>query len=144
MIPPVHAPCPVGNGVQEIADTARSSDEVSPVATRAAAGDEQPLPTQCGAAERVRQLWDAGSRSPLRRCEGRLELDGAQHFADPVAYRRDPRTDQLLQENGYLILRFLAEDVRKHLDAVLDAILRGVMSRSRGGALAPVTVVRRA
>jgi very-short-patch-repair endonuclease len=53
-----------------------------------------------------------------------VELDGAQHLADPVAYRRDRRKDQLLQENGYFVLRFLAEDVGKDLDVVLDAILR--------------------
>ena len=53
-----------------------------------------------------------------------VELDGAQHLADPVAYRRDRRKDQVLQENGYLVLRFLAEDVGRELDAVLDAILR--------------------
>jgi very-short-patch-repair endonuclease len=40
-----------------------------------------------------------------------LELDGGQHLADPVAHRRDRRKDQLLQENGYFVLRFLAEDV---------------------------------
>jgi very-short-patch-repair endonuclease len=44
-----------------------------------------------------------------------VELDGAQHLADPVAYRRDRRKDQLLQEDGYLVLRFLAEDVGKEL-----------------------------
>ncbi len=44
-------------------------------------------------------------------CRVAVELDGAQHLADPVAYRRDRRKDQLLQENGYLVLRFLAEDV---------------------------------
>jgi len=53
-----------------------------------------------------------------------IELDGGQHLADPVAYRRDRRKDQLLQENGYFVLRFLAEDVGKDLDAVLDAILK--------------------
>ncbi len=53
-----------------------------------------------------------------------LELDGPQHLAGPVAYRRDRRKDQLLQESGYIVLRFLAEDVAKDLDAVLDAILR--------------------
>ncbi len=31
-----------------------------------------------------------------------------------------------LQENGYLVLRFLAEDVGKCLDQVLDAILRAL------------------
>jgi very-short-patch-repair endonuclease len=59
-----------------------------------------------------------------------VELDGAQHLADPVAYRRDRRKDQLLQENGYLVLRFLAEDIGKELDQVLDAILRSLSSRS--------------
>ncbi len=53
-----------------------------------------------------------------------IELDGAQHLADADAYRRDRRKDQLLQENGYFVLRFLAEDIGKHLDAVLDAVLR--------------------
>lgn len=59
-----------------------------------------------------------------------VELDGAQHLADPVAYRRDRRKDQLLQESGYLVLRFLAEDVGKELDLVLDAILRSLTSRA--------------
>ena len=53
-----------------------------------------------------------------------VEVDGAQHLADPVAYRRDRRKDQLLQENGYLVLRYLAEDLAKELDSVLDGILR--------------------
>lgn len=59
-----------------------------------------------------------------------VELDGAQHFADPIAYRRDRRKDQVLQENGYLVLRFLAEDVGKELDLVLDSILRVLSHRS--------------
>lgn len=40
-----------------------------------------------------------------------------EHLADPVAYRRDRRKDQLLQENGYFVLRFLAEDVGRDLDS---------------------------
>ena len=55
-----------------------------------------------------------------------IELDGGQHFGDADAYRRDRRKDALLQENGYLVLRFLAEDVGKYLDQVLDAILRAL------------------
>jgi len=58
-----------------------------------------------------------------------VELDGAQHLADPAAYRRDRRKDQLLQENGYFVLRFLAEDVGKELDLVLDTILRSLSHR---------------
>ena len=58
-----------------------------------------------------------------------IELDGSQHLANADAYRRDRRKDQLLQENGYFVLRFLAEDVGKHLDTVLDAILRTLAHR---------------
>ena len=55
-----------------------------------------------------------------------IELDGGHHFADPEAYRRDRRKDVLLQEHGYFVLRFLAEDLGKNLDNVLDAILRAL------------------
>ncbi len=58
-----------------------------------------------------------------------VEIDGGQHLADPVAYRRDRRKDQLLQENGYLVLRYLADDLAKELDSVLDGILRSLSSR---------------
>jgi very-short-patch-repair endonuclease len=63
--------------------------------------------------------------------EGRvaIEIDGLQHLANADAYRRDRRKDLLLQENGYIVLRFLAEDVGKQLDAVLDAILRTLSYR---------------
>jgi very-short-patch-repair endonuclease len=65
--------------------------------------------------------------------EGRvaIELDGPQHLDDAEAYRRDRRKDVLLQESGYFVLRFLAEDLGKHLDAVLDAILRTLSLRRR-------------
>jgi very-short-patch-repair endonuclease len=59
-----------------------------------------------------------------------VELDGAQHLADRAAYRRDRRKDQLLQENGYMVLRFLAEDVGRELDMVLGAILRMLSHRA--------------
>jgi len=55
-----------------------------------------------------------------------IELDGAQHLGDADAYRRDRRKDRLLQESGYLVLRFLAEDVGRDLDGVLDAVLRAL------------------
>lgn len=55
-----------------------------------------------------------------------IELDGPQHLSDPDAYRRDRHKDVLLQENGYFVLRLLAEDVGRRLDSVLDAILRAM------------------
>jgi very-short-patch-repair endonuclease len=58
-----------------------------------------------------------------------VELDGAQHLSDPQAYRRDRRKDLLLQQNGYVVLRFLAEDVGTHLNDVLDTILRSLANQ---------------
>lgn len=66
-----------------------------------------------------------------------LELDGAQHLGDAEAYRRDRRKDALLQQNGCLVLRFLAEDVGRRLDQVLDAILAALANRRRN---APATL----
>ena len=60
-----------------------------------------------------------------------IEIDGPQHLSDPAAYRRDRRKDARLQEHGCHVLRFLAEDLGKHLDATLDAILRAVAHRRR-------------
>lgn len=60
-----------------------------------------------------------------------IEIDGGQHLADAEAYRRDRRKDLLLQENGYFVLRFLAEDVGKRLDEVLDAIVRTLAHRTK-------------
>jgi very-short-patch-repair endonuclease len=60
-----------------------------------------------------------------------IELDGAQHLADAEAYRRDRRKDALLQQNGYFVLRFLAEDIGKNLDQVLDGILGTLVHRKR-------------
>jgi len=60
-----------------------------------------------------------------------IELDGAQHLADPDAYRRDRHKDALLQRHGYFVLRFLAEDVGKRLDSVLDSIIVGLDHRKR-------------
>jgi very-short-patch-repair endonuclease len=59
-----------------------------------------------------------------------IEVDGAHHLGDPEAYRRDRRKDRLLQENEYIVLRFLAEDFAKDLDTVLDTILRSLANRS--------------
>lgn len=57
-----------------------------------------------------------------------IEVDGERHFSDPEAYRRDREKDFLLQEAGYLVLRFAAEDLGKHLNEVLDRIIRCLSS----------------
>jgi very-short-patch-repair endonuclease len=56
-----------------------------------------------------------------------IELDGAQHLNDVDAYRRDRRNDALLQQNGYLVLRFLTDDAGKRLDQVLDSTLAALV-----------------
>ncbi len=58
-----------------------------------------------------------------------IEIDGQQHLNDPAAYRRDRRKDALLQADGYFILRFLADDLGKHLEMVLDTVLRTMVGR---------------
>ena len=58
-----------------------------------------------------------------------IEIDGIQHLATKDAYRSDRRKDLLLQEHGYTVLRFLAEDVSKRLDIVLDTLLRVLHNR---------------
>lgn len=57
-----------------------------------------------------------------------IEIDGYHHFADPDAYRRDRRKDLLVQTHGFVVLRFLAEDVladpRVAVSAVVEALGR--------------------
>jgi superfamily II DNA or RNA helicase/very-short-patch-repair endonuclease len=62
-----------------------------------------------------------------------IELDGAQHLSDPEAYRRDRRKDALLQQNGYFVLRFLAEDLGKRLDYVLDTVFGALIHQHGKG-----------
>ena len=59
-----------------------------------------------------------------------IEVDGPQHLDDVLAYRRDRHKDALLQERGYLVLRFLAEDIGTRLDQILDTVLRVMAGRS--------------
>lgn len=58
-----------------------------------------------------------------------IEIDGMQHLSSKDTYRTDRRKDLLLQEHGYLVLRFLAEDISKKLDVVLDTILQAFKYR---------------
>lgn len=58
-----------------------------------------------------------------------IELDGGQHLGDVEAYRRDRKKDALLQQHGFLVLRFLAEDLGRDLDGVLDSIVAALAHR---------------
>jgi len=66
------------------------------------------------------------------------EVNGAQHLDDKDAYRRDQHKDMLLQEQGYLVLRFLAQDIGKRLDVVLDTILKSVITPSTNTTTTPI------
>ncbi|EYF05498.1 endonuclease domain-containing protein [Chondromyces apiculatus] len=62
-----------------------------------------------------------------------VEIDGYFHFQSPEAYRRDRRKDVVLQRNGYVVLRFLAEDVVARLEEILDTITAVVGERVAWG-----------
>jgi very-short-patch-repair endonuclease len=58
-----------------------------------------------------------------------VEIDGYFHFRDAEAFRRDRRKDEALQEAGFLVLRFLADDVVPRLEEILDRIVAAVRRR---------------
>jgi superfamily II DNA or RNA helicase/very-short-patch-repair endonuclease len=64
-----------------------------------------------------------------------IEIDGIPNLSDPELWQRDRRKDVLLQFHGFFILRFLADDLNKRLDEVLDTVLQSLEHlRSRRGA----------
>lgn len=66
-----------------------------------------------------------------------IEIDGYYHFRDMEAYRRDRRKDLALQRHGYLVLRFLAEDVVARFQEIRDT-LREVVAQRRDLARRPL------
>ncbi len=62
-----------------------------------------------------------------------LEIDGYFHFLDAAGYRRDRAKDWELQRRGYLVLRFLAEDVIPQLELIRDRILDALARTPPGG-----------
>jgi len=65
-----------------------------------------------------------------RRPRVAIELDGYFHFLAAENYRRDRTKDWELQKHGYIVLRFLSEDVVRHLDIIRDRILETLCSLS--------------
>lgn len=128
----VHAASPPEPGAED-ADRARSATEaflyhrlntLRDTAHRFRLNVRLPIPFN-GEGELEVDLLDEDARVAV-------EIDGPQHLGSPEAYRRDRQKDALLQEHGWLVLRFLATDVGTRLDRVLDSILRAVTRRRRG------------
>lgn len=51
-----------------------------------------------------------------------VEVDGYHHFRGAEDYRRDRRKDLALQRHGYLVVRFLADDVVARLEELLATL----------------------
>jgi very-short-patch-repair endonuclease len=58
-----------------------------------------------------------------------IEVDGYYHFREADNYRRDRRKDLALQRHGYLVLRFLADDVVERLEEIRDTVLEVISQR---------------
>jgi very-short-patch-repair endonuclease len=59
-----------------------------------------------------------------------IEIDGVHHFADPDCYRRDRRKDLLLQTQGFVVVRLLAEDVMRDVRPSVTAVCQALAYRS--------------
>lgn len=58
-----------------------------------------------------------------------VEIDGIHHFADPDCYRRDRRKDLVLQTQGFVVVRLLAEDVVRDVRSAVTAIHQALAYR---------------
>ena len=58
-----------------------------------------------------------------------IEVDGYYHFNDLDAYRRDREKDLLLQLQGFVVIRVLAQDVMKDARPVVNAVSRVLAAR---------------
>lgn len=58
-----------------------------------------------------------------------IELDGVHHFADLDCYRRDRRKDLLMQTQGLIVVRVLAEDVLRDPREAVNAVCQALAYR---------------
>ena len=58
-----------------------------------------------------------------------IEIDGYYHFGDLDAYRRDRRKDLLLQTQGFVVIRVLAEDVMRDARPAVNAVCQALAAR---------------
>jgi uncharacterized protein DUF559 len=62
-----------------------------------------------------------------------IEIDGVHHFADPDCYRRDRRKDLLLQTQGFVVVRLLAEDVMRDVRSAVNVVCHALAYRRGQG-----------
>lgn len=133
--PPVPSPAKIGDVEKPVAPGPTEKDRARSEAERFLFARLESLPPTAGLFELNQPLnFSFGINPaepdlvclPLRLA---IEIDGYYHFQDPDAYRRDRRKDLELQRHGYLVLRFLAEDVTARLEEILDTILEVVAWR---------------
>jgi very-short-patch-repair endonuclease len=58
-----------------------------------------------------------------------IEIDGFHHFSNLDAYRRDRRKDLLLQTQGLLVIRVLAQDVMQDARPAVAAVCQALACR---------------
>jgi uncharacterized protein DUF559 len=58
-----------------------------------------------------------------------IEIDGYYHFGDLEAYRRDRRKDLLLQTQGFMVVRVLADDVMRDARPAVNAVCQALAVR---------------
>jgi very-short-patch-repair endonuclease len=63
-----------------------------------------------------------------------VEIDGFFHFRAPDGFRRDQRKNVALQRAGYLVVRYLADDVVSRLEEILDELDTLIAARRREAA----------
>jgi uncharacterized protein DUF559 len=60
-----------------------------------------------------------------------VEIDGVHHFADPECYRRDRRKDLLMQAEGLIVVRLLAEDVLRDVRDAVNIVCQAIAHRRK-------------
>lgn len=122
----------------------RCAEDVKELASRARSAAEQRLYELLQADPVTSGLFELNVKMPFSFGPGRaevdlacvelrvaVEVDGFHHFREFDAYRRDRRKDVLLQHQGYLVSRHLADDVMERASDVVRSIRELVKRRRR-------------
>jgi very-short-patch-repair endonuclease len=122
----------------------RRAEDAKELASRARSAAEQRLYELLQADPITSGLFELNVKMPFSFGPGRaevdlacielrvaVEVDGFHHFREFDAYRRDRRKDVLLQHQGYLVSRHLADDVMERASDVVRSIREVVKRRRR-------------